>query len=176
MVLRVRGGLARRGTCGTLTISAGWKRMIQDPLATKQRWYCPLCGAKYRVKFGTYCEWQIGETTYSCLASYPPPAVERMQEAVGMTGELVPNWVPPKSPQELLDRIPVAMPMSSVLYSVPGYAGVFKYDKKLFEKMPVMDWAQFFEMSRQAAEGEWKGHKECNRSGPVPGTRGDSTA
>ena len=105
---------------------------------------------------GTYCEWIIGEKTYSCLATYPPPPVERMTEGMAIMGQMSSDWAPPESPRALLDRIPLAIPTSAALYAVPHMRGVFKYDKARFAGMPVMEWNQFMEMGRQAATGEWK--------------------
>ena len=73
-----------------------------------------------------------------------------------MIQNVVPEWKPPSSPQELLDKLPLAMPMSSSLYEVQGFIGVYKYNKDLFSLMPEMDWRQFYEMSRQAATGQWQ--------------------
>ena len=38
--------------CRTVTRSAYWKKKHEDPLAAKQKWYCPHCEAGYNTKFG----------------------------------------------------------------------------------------------------------------------------
>ena len=38
--------------CGTLISSKCWDTFHKDPAASKQRWYCGCCGAKYRTTFG----------------------------------------------------------------------------------------------------------------------------
>ena len=38
--------------CGTVMESSAWDRMHADPLRAGQRWYCNVCSAKYRTKFG----------------------------------------------------------------------------------------------------------------------------
>ena len=45
-----------------------WVRRFEDPLATKQRWYCKLCGTKYRCKFGVIVK--NGLAMY-CKAGFP---------------------------------------------------------------------------------------------------------
>ena len=39
--------------CYTVTAASAWKRKKEDPLATKQAWYCPICGCRYKTTFGT---------------------------------------------------------------------------------------------------------------------------
>ena len=73
-----------------------------------------------------------------------------------MTGFQAPRWIVPSSPEELLNKIPMATPVSTAMIPVPGYRGCFKFDVELMLSLPVMDWSQHFELGRQAATGEWK--------------------
>ena len=36
------------GTCNTLIESKAWDTLHEDPMATKQRWYCGVCGTSTR--------------------------------------------------------------------------------------------------------------------------------
>ena len=38
--------------CRTVTLSNWWKKKHADPLATKQKWYCPHCEAGYTKRSG----------------------------------------------------------------------------------------------------------------------------
>ena len=38
--------------CRTVTLSSWWKKKHADPLATKQKWYCPHGEASYKTKWG----------------------------------------------------------------------------------------------------------------------------
>ena len=38
--------------CGTVMEASAWDRLHPDPLQAKQRWYCNVCSAKFRCKFG----------------------------------------------------------------------------------------------------------------------------
>ncbi len=58
--------------CHTLTVSSLWNRLHQDPIATKQRWYCPVCQAKYKTTNVVMVELMCnGETSY-VKAPFPP--------------------------------------------------------------------------------------------------------
>ena len=105
---------------------------------------------------GTYVEWVLGRTTYGCLAIYPPPQIERIQESIGMIGHMSLEWKAPTTPAELLNQIPMAQPVSSALFPVPHMKGVFKYNVEQLGQSPVMDWGQFYDLGKQAAEGTWK--------------------
>ena len=42
--------------CGGLMTSKKWTRMLSDPTAVGQRWYCALCGARYATSSGCLIE------------------------------------------------------------------------------------------------------------------------
>ena len=52
-------------TCGTLIPSKLWPRRFDDPGATKQRWYCACCGAKYKTGFGMLVEFHLKKNNVS---------------------------------------------------------------------------------------------------------------
>ena len=150
------GNLGDGSTCGTVIASAAWCRRHDNPLQPQQRWYCGICGARYRVKWGTFCEWIIGTQSYVCLAVYPPPAVETMKEGLVLSGAHNPAWRTPATADALMKSIPMATPVSQAVVEVPGHPGHFKYNKQALANVPLMDWTAHFEMGRQAATGEWR--------------------
>ncbi|MFM7988700.1 MAG: hypothetical protein ACKPKO_56245, partial [Candidatus Fonsibacter sp.] len=42
--------------CHTLILLKEWNSKHADPLATKQKWYCNICGTKYKTKHGMLIE------------------------------------------------------------------------------------------------------------------------
>ena len=58
--------------CDTLILSKEWHRMHKDPMASKQRWYCEECDAKYKTKYGVVCELLMGDGNLRyCAAPIP---------------------------------------------------------------------------------------------------------
>ena len=151
-----KGKNSWRELCWTVISAGNWNRKYEDPLATGQVWYCPICGCKYSTSWGTLVEWRIGGTAYICLATYPPLSIENLKAGMAMTGFQAPEWIMPSSPEELLDKIPMATPTSTAMVPVPGYKGCVKFDVETLTTAPLMEWKQHFEMGRQAATGEWK--------------------
>ena len=101
------------------------------------------------------CEWRFGDKAYICLAEYPPLMIENMKASMVLGGAQQEGWVPPESPEQLLERIPMAVPVSSALIPLDGHPGCYAYDPEVLGNIPKMDWGQYFEMGRQAAAGEW---------------------
>ena len=42
--------------CHTLILSKVWGRKHEDPLKRKQKWYCKICGTKYKTYYGMLVE------------------------------------------------------------------------------------------------------------------------
>ena len=57
--------------CNTVISAMEWDRLHDDVTATKQRWYCKECGAKYKTKYGVTCEIIMGEKAFYALAELP---------------------------------------------------------------------------------------------------------
>ena len=74
-----QGNTGDGNKCYTVISANAWKRKKEDPLATGQVWYCPVCCCRYRTSMGTLCEWRFGGQCYICLATYPPAFVENMK-------------------------------------------------------------------------------------------------
>ena len=103
-----------------------------------------------------FCEWTIGEKSYVCLADYPPITIETMKEGLVLTGAQSAHWKTPASARELMDKIPMATPLSQATIPVEGLPGYYSYDQAALEGIARMDWRTHFELGKQAASGEWK--------------------
>jgi len=91
--------------CHTLTVSSRWHRLYQDPIASGQRWYCPVCTAKYEPANGVMVEVLIRGVAYYIKAPFPPDDIIDLK---AMAVEKCHAGA--QSPEELLKAIPEADP------------------------------------------------------------------
>ena len=54
--------------CHTLILSKVWGRKHEDPLKSKQKWYCKICGTKYKTYYGMLVEIREVGTNDVCHA------------------------------------------------------------------------------------------------------------
>ena len=146
-----------RGPCGILTESDKWDRLQKDPLAKKQRWYCP-CHAKYNTRFGMVCELELDDVPHYCWAEFPPQgildlkflSVEEMAKKLGIKMQ---------TPEDLYANIPKVSPLAvgQGLEEVEGRTGSYKFTGMNLEDLPTLTWEQLFNMV--VAEDDQKGAK-----------------
>ena len=131
--------------CGTLTVSSHWTRMFEDPLADKQRWYCPECTAKYKASFGYLLELVCGgETLYVralhhdkiCVQDFKAQMVERAHGRGVSMGKA------------LLELIPEVHPVGSPWMMKTALEGTYRFDQSVFEKLPLWDWMTFLRLAK----------------------------
>ena len=134
--------------CNTLTLSAHWQRRHGDPLATGQRWYCPVCQARYKTGSGVLVEFVGGDCSYYLRADFPPKAIQEVKWASvqrGHGGAL--------TPEALLAAIPDAAPASAcytrrvegVMVNGRELSGVYMYDEDALAQIPRLDWTAILE-------------------------------
>ena len=122
--------------CPTVIVSSRWQRRWEDPLQTKQRWFCTVCGAKYKTTNGVLVQFtQHGRESYA-RASIPPTHLQMVKCAsVQRTHDLA------VTPESLLQAIPeAAIADTDVIRPHPDKAGTYIFDRDLFEKIPHMNW------------------------------------
>jgi hypothetical protein len=130
--------------CNTLIASKDWRTLHDDPLATKQRWYCKECNARYMVRFGVVIELLMGDDKLRYMkAELPPQGImdAKFMSVEGMSGHV-------QTPQELYDKIKTVSPLAHVNTIAPTKnEGHFKFvgDMKM-ETMPSMEWEQLFNL------------------------------
>jgi hypothetical protein len=100
--------------CNTLIISQEWDRLHQDMTATKQRWYCKECTAKYKVKYGVMVEITIDSRAFYAVAELPPWDI---QDAKLM--KIAEDYEQYKTPEELLAALPKIMPLDKKQFLMP---------------------------------------------------------
>ena len=60
--------------CSTVIVSSLWARKHANPLQKGQSWYCLVCGAGYKTKFGVLVEFIHRDGRhYFVRASFPSP-------------------------------------------------------------------------------------------------------
>ena len=107
------------GKCGTATASQHRDKLKLDPMATGQRWYCPVCNKKYKTTFGLIVEITglAGPTSgHYAHAEFPPQAlldsklmmIERQLE-------------PYKTPEALLNALPSVKALERTILQPTDY-------------------------------------------------------
>ena len=139
--------------CDTAQAAKVWRRMIDDPMASKQRWYCTQCDARYKTGFGVVIELidKRGPTpqAYYCRATIPDQSI---MDAKGMRIEK--DYKDAQSPEELYEALPTLAKMQSdQLWEVKA-PGVFKLHSGSFDLLPSFDWMQMFNLLPKMKKGE----------------------
>ena len=91
--------------CDCMITSKDWARKFGDPAASRQKWYCGICGSKYRTSFGMVVQLCLKSedgvmTTYLAQSRFPPKSIQdakfMMVECGHFRVETV--WFRPRSP------------------------------------------------------------------------------
>ena len=149
--------------CLTVISSETWTTKHDDPLASKQRWYCICCGALYKTKFGMIIEIEFEGQFYYVKAQIPP---DNLEDARAMYLEQTPT-----SREDLLDTLNVAPHASRIMRPITiddVYGGgktkfkfdanTFKITDKAYEQIQRLDW----EVILKFAQDPLTGNNECN--------------
>ena len=134
--------------CNTLTLSAHWQRRHGDPLASGQRWYCPVCSARYKTGSGVLVEFVGGDASYYLRADFPPKALQEVKWASVQRGHA--NAI---TPEALLAAIPDAAPASAcytrrvegLILNGRELTSVYLYDMDALDRIPRLDWTALLE-------------------------------
>jgi hypothetical protein len=92
------------GCCYTVTPSKTLSTFHTDPMASRQRWYCICCGAKYKKRFGMLIEIEDHGSFYYAKTDYPSPDLEDLR-ALSLEATLEPSGC-----QDLFDRLKFVTP------------------------------------------------------------------
>ena len=125
--------------CTTLTVSSLWNRLHHDPLATGQRWYCPVCEARYKTSNGVMVEMLIQGVSYCLKAPFPTDDIIDLK---AMAVEK--HHAEAKSPEELLMAIPEAHPVGAGWLVATEHDGSYSYQEAVFEDIPSLNWDQIY--------------------------------
>ena len=123
-----------------MTLSSQWKRRHEDPLARKQRWYCPACDARYKTTSGVLVELVYGGATHYVRADFPPETIQEVKWACVQRAH-----DHARTPEALLASIPDAAPASGiVLQKMEGLPGSWLYNREALASIPPLNWAKLF--------------------------------
>ena len=123
--------------CHTFIASSCWKRRFAEPLSPNQRWYCTVCGARYKTTSGVLLQFiQNGKEMFS-RASFPPQCLRQVKFAS------VQRTFKAMTPDELLDIIPEAqMAESAVVTRHPTLIGTYTYNAEALNQLPEFNWSR----------------------------------
>ena len=136
-VFYVCGRKTSYGRCPTLIASSQWLRKNQDPLATKQKWYCKVCEATYKTTQGVMIQFmQNGVSSFS-RAAFPDAAFQQIRfTAIQRAHQHA------TTPDDLLKAIPEAkIADNNFITPHPELRGVYIYDLPTFDAMAEFDWS-----------------------------------
>ena len=145
--------------CGHAILSDMWDSFHKGPLANGQRWYCKMCTARYRQKWGVLCEVKLRGSLYYCMADVPDCGIEDAKRMIIDRNA--------SSPEALLEMLPKvdSFPAGVVFMEQvlrPGREGYYKFNAALFRSIGRFDWAQLYNLSRPVRA---RGSRRRRRSG-----------
>jgi hypothetical protein len=132
--------------CNTVIEASAWDRFKEAKEATGQRWYCKMCHAKYKTKYGVLVEMINGTQACYCLGELPP---FDLQDAKMMKIEQ--DFKQYKTPQELLDALPNITPLArGDFLQETNFEGHFKFNKPMMAGLEMMNWSQLYNLTGTA--------------------------
>ena len=129
--------------CDTVIEASSWDRFKEARESSGQRWYCKMCHAKYKTKYGVLVEIINGHQAAYCQGELPPFDI---QDAKLM--KIEEDFKQYNTPEELLAALPNITPLArgDFLQATP-YAGHFKFNRPMMEGLEMMDWSQLYNMT-----------------------------
>ena len=125
--------------CATLIVSSRWLREHDDPLATRQRWFCTVCQAAYKTEHGTLVQMVHEGNAWCCLAECPDH-VFKLIKATSVQRE----HDHATTPEELLQALPeAALYPEDWIKPVADKPGTYTFDASVFESVPRLRWTRF---------------------------------
>ena len=122
--------------CTTVVISSRWNRRHEDPLADKQRWYCPVCSARYKTTNGVLLQMTQGGQDHWIRATFPDEWAKKTKAAVVQA-----EHPAALNARALLEAIPEAtLAPSSFIKKHDRLEGVYIYDYDTLQGTALCDW------------------------------------
>jgi hypothetical protein len=137
--------LAGGGTypCNTVIEAMAWDRLKVELEATGQRWYCKMCYAKYKTKYGVLVEMINGTQACYCLGELPP---FDLQDAKLMA--IQQHFSQYNSPAELLAALPCIKPLArGDFLKETSFAGHYTFNAEMMAGLESMNWSQLYNMT-----------------------------
>ena len=122
--------------CGSVQLSSRWARLKDNALVAGPRWYCKVCGSKYRVKYGVMVEMVSNNQTFYMKAEFPTQEIEDLKrmavDQLEKHGDLTVS-------EEFLTRFPDAHPCSENSFRKTEFEGVYRLHPEFLAKLPMLD-------------------------------------
>ena len=132
------------GKCGTVTASQHWDMFKPDPMATRRRWYCPVCNKKYTTTFGLIVE-IIGlagpANGHYAHAEFPPQA---LLDSRFMMIER--QFEPYKTPEALLKALPIVKPLERTILQPTIFSHSWRIDMDVLDQLSTLRWFQLLNL------------------------------
>ena len=141
--------------CGTAISSKQWPRLFEDPMAFKQRYYCSVCGARYKTRYGMICELLFQEMVNGnavIVSNYARCTIP--EDEMDVKAIMIEQAYNPMSPEALYDALPMAKPHNMELLRKArpeeltrgtDATGVFRFiDPAFLDSCPLWEWKQLF--------------------------------
>jgi hypothetical protein len=126
--------------CNSAIKAMVWDRCVVD---ARMRWYCKLCNAKYRHKFGVLIEIINGTQASYCLAPLP---FDDFQDAEMMIVEK--SFTQFNTPAELLAALPAFRPFArGDLLQETAHEGHYHLNAEMMEGLATLEWSQLYNMT-----------------------------
>ena len=145
-----------------MTRSDMWRQKEADPLAKGQRWYCRVCNAKYRPKFGMLIELMFPVKGQEDLVPHYAKAAFPTKDIGDLKSMAVEKYMKVKgadvsTPEKLYAALPRVVPMDRETMFRPyqkgeGYdrkddmEGVYKAIGYDIDTLPVFEWDQLYNL------------------------------
>jgi hypothetical protein len=129
--------------CNTVIEAMAWDRLKTEMEATGQRWYCKMCHAKYKTKYGVLVEMINGKQACYCKGEIPP---FDLQDAKLMAIEK--HFIQFKTPADLLAALPTIKPLArGDFLKQTSYDGHYTFNAEMMEGLESMNWSQLYNMT-----------------------------
>ncbi len=128
--------------CNTVIEAMACDRLNEDAEVTGQRWYCKMCHAKYKTKYGVLVELINGKQACYCLVDLPPSDIQD-----GKLMKIEENFKQIKTPAELLAALPSCTPLArGEFLKETSFEGHFKFNAEMMAGLEMMNWSQLYNM------------------------------
>ena len=130
--------------CMTVCPSKSWTRRFSDPTASKQRWFCTECSARFKTKFGCLIE-IVSVSGVRCFVRATVPDMD-VQDIRAMQHERIYQG---RDSKQLFDLLPVIPPTTGdLLIPLDPVLGTARIaSKELLDALPMFKWESIFTLA-----------------------------
>ena len=110
-----------------------------------RRWYCGICRARYKTKYGVLVEIILNGKAMYCKADLPPHAI---QDAKLM--KIEEDFKEYSTPEALLAALPRVSPLDRKVFLVDtAVVGHYKIDETMLSGVAKLEWNQLYNLARE---------------------------